>query len=49
MESMNKKMLDKKLSATAKRAWGKAVYINQTVTMQTMLQLVPGHCQPHPI
>ncbi len=49
MKSMNQNLLDKKLPATAKRAWGKAVYINQAVTMQTRLQLVPGYCRPHSI
>jgi hypothetical protein len=41
MKAMNQNLLDKKLPAAVKRAWSKAVYINQAVTRQTLLQLVP--------
>ena len=41
MKAMNPNLLDKKLPAAVKRAWSKAVYINQAVTRQTRLQLVP--------
>ena len=40
---MNQNLLGKKLPATAKRAWGKAVYINQAVSSrQARLHLVPA-------
>ncbi len=43
----------KKIPAAVKRAWSKAVYINQAVTRQTRLQLVPsppdqGQAPPDP-
>ena len=40
---MNQYLLEKKLPATANRAWGKAVYINQAVSSrQARLHLVPA-------
>jgi hypothetical protein len=47
MKAMNQNLLDKKLPAAVKRAWSKAVFINQAVTRQTRLQLVSAPPDPN--
>ncbi len=47
MKAMNQNCWINNLPAAAKRAWSKAVYINQAVTWQTRLQLLPAPPDPN--